>query len=97
MNLTEKEMAEFEKAFNSDVRLYRANMTDDKAYDGVKRYILGSTLSKILARKAGVAWSTGGHTAQKVLTTAKGCKAEIFNEPMDNTDIAKKIKSFYGK
>lgn len=97
MNLTEKEMAEFEKAFNSDMRLYRAKKTDDKSYDGVKYYTLGSTLSKILARKAGVAWSTGGHTSQSVLTTAQGCKAELFNMPMDNTDIGKKMKSFYGK
>ena len=97
ISLTDKEYAEFVKAFESDMKFLKAKKEENRAYDGPKRYILGTTLAKILERRAGVAWSTGGHTAQSVLTTAIGCEAGLFNAPMDNTDIAKKIKSFYGK
>ncbi len=47
----------------------------------------------VMNRKAGVGWSTGGHTALPVLTTSTGVKAEIFAGLYENTDIAKKIKS----
>ena len=79
------------------MKFLKAKKEENKAYDGPKRYILGTTLAKILERRAGVAWSTGGHTAQSVLTTAIGCEAELFNMPMDNTDISKKLKSLFGK
>ncbi|MBO5647430.1 MAG: alkaline phosphatase [Kiritimatiellae bacterium] len=97
ISLTDKERTDFLKAFESDMKFLKAKKEENRQYDGPKRYILGTTLSKILERRAGVAWSTGGHTAQSVLTTAIGCEAQLFNAPMDNTDIAKKIKSFYGK
>lgn len=97
ISLTDKERTDFLKAFESDMKFLKAKKEENGRYDGPKRYILGTTLSKILERRAGVAWSTGGHTAQSVLTTAIGCEAQLFNAPMDNTDIAKKIKSFYGK
>ena len=97
MALSDAQYAEFVKAFESDMKYLKAKKEENKAYDGPRRYILGTTLSRILERKAGVAWSTGGHTAQNVLTTAIGCGSQLFNAPMDNTDIARKMKSFYSK
>ena len=48
---------------------------------------------QVLSGKAGVSWSTGGHTAQPVLTTAMGCGAENFTGFIENTDISKKFKA----
>ena len=44
-------------------------------------------------QKTGVGWTTTGHTALPVLTTASGQKAELFQGFIENTDIAIKIKS----
>jgi alkaline phosphatase len=46
-----------------------------------------------MSGKAGIGWTTGSHTALPVLTTSKGAKAELFTGFIDNTDIAKKLKS----
>ena len=47
----------------------------------------------VMSGKAGIGWTSGSHTALPVLTTAKGVKGELFTGFIDNTDIAKKIKS----
>ena len=45
--------------------------------------------------KAGIGWTSGSHTALPVLTTSSGVGAEIFTGFLDNTDIAKKLKSIF--
>ena len=47
----------------------------------------------VMSRKAGVGWTSGGHTGMPVLTTSYGVDAKIFTGYYENTDIAKKLKS----
>ncbi len=49
-------------------------------------------VSHCFDNKAGVAWTSGAHTALPVNTTAVGKCAEEFNGAIDNTDISKKLK-----
>lgn len=54
---------------------------------------LGNAARQVISAKAGISWSTGGHTALPVLTTASGCKAELFKGSYENSDISLKLKS----
>ncbi len=45
--------------------------------------------NRIVARHAGVAWSTWGHTSDPAITTAEGPGQELFTGYYDNTDIHK--------
>ena len=47
----------------------------------------------VMSKKAGVGWTSGGHTAMPVLTTSFGTKAEIFTGFFENTEIANRLKS----
>lgn len=53
---------------------------------------LSEYLRRIMNTKGGVGWTSGGHTALPVLTTATGVNADVFTGFIDNTDIAKKLK-----
>lgn len=103
MVVTPDETKTIIKTFNRDIGYYKAKVKEEKAYDGARKYKLSGVLRRILEKKAGVSWTTGGHTAQPVLTTAKGPGAEFFNPDgmnkgkIDNTDIAKFLKSLYEK
>ncbi|MBR4476801.1 MAG: alkaline phosphatase [Kiritimatiellae bacterium] len=48
---------------------------------------------RIMQAKAGVGWTSGSHTGVPVLTTAIGPGSESFTGLIDNTDIAKTLKS----
>ena len=61
--------------------------------EGFKADKLHLSARIVMSGKAGIGWTTGSHTALPVLTTSKGAKAEIFTGFIDNTDIAKKLKS----
>ena len=61
-----------------------------KAYGDKKNF--GRVLTHIFDNKAGVAWTSGAHTALPVNTTAAGKGAENFSGAIDNTDIAKILK-----
>ena len=80
MLLTKKEIEELEDAF----KVWKKNTQ--------KNETLVSTAIKIANNKAGLAWTSGAHTALPVLTTASGKNAEIFKGTIDNTDIAKILK-----
>ena len=54
---------------------------------------LYNAVRALFNQKSGVGWTTGGHTAVPVLTTASGQKAELFQGFIENTDIALKLKS----
>ena len=60
---------------------------------GFKANKLHDAARIVMNGKAGVGWTSGSHTALPVLTTSKGVKAEIFTGFIDNTDIAKKLKT----
>ena len=61
-----------------------------KSYKDKKNFF--RTLLHVFDNKAGVAWTSGAHTALPVNTTAAGKGAENFNGAIDNTDIAKLLK-----
>lgn len=48
---------------------------------------------RIMQSKSGVGWTSGSHTGVPVLTTAIGPGSESFTGLIDNTDIAKTLKS----
>ena len=95
MLLSAKELKTLDDAFTHDVEFHKHKIGENPAYDGEKRYIFGGTCRLILSHKCGIGWSSGAHTAMPVLTTAKGPGAEQFTGFIENTDIAKRIKSFY--
>ena len=97
MVLTSAELADLRKAFDHDAAFHKAKVEENTKYDGEKKYLFGGACKLVMSHKAGIGWSSGAHTAMPVLTTAKGCGAELFGGFIENTDIARKIKSFYGK
>ena len=60
---------------------------------GFKKGKLADSARVVMNGKAGIGWTTGKHTALPVLTTSTGVKAELFSGFIDNTDIAKKLKT----
>lgn len=62
----------------------------EEAYQNKKAF--GRALLHVFDNKAGVAWTSGAHTALPVNTTATGKGAENFNGAIENTDIAKMLK-----
>lgn len=52
---------------------------------------LGVVANRIAQARAGITWTTGGHTAADVPVTATGAGAEAFAGSFDNTEIATKI------
>ena len=50
------------------------------------------SIVRLINNKAGLAWSTGAHTALPVNTSAIGVGADKFSGVIDNTDIARKLK-----
>ena len=61
--------------------------------EGFQKGRLDQAARVVMSGKAGIGWTSGSHTALPVLTTSSGKKAEIFTGFIDNTDIAKKLKS----
>ncbi len=61
-----------------------------KAFDQNR---LPAEARKLLDNKAGIGWTTGAHSALPVLTTSTGCGSEKFTGFIDNTDVARNIKS----
>ncbi|UCC69021.1 MAG: alkaline phosphatase, partial [Armatimonadota bacterium] len=55
-----------------------------------------AAIAHLLSDRAGVAWSTTGHTATRVRVFAYGPGAELFTGEMDNTDIPKRIAEVLG-
>ena len=61
--------------------------------DGFKKNKLPNAARIVMAGKAGIGWTSGSHTALPVLTTSQGVGAELFKGFIENSDIAKKIKT----
>jgi len=97
MALTAAELKDIKAAFDHDAEFHKAKIEENRAYDGERRYQLGGACRIVISHKAGIGWSSGSHTSLPALTTAKGCGAELFTGFIENYDISRKIKSFYGK
>jgi len=80
--LNDKEVKELEKAFN---RQY-----PNGKYK--KGRIMSPGIIRCFNAKCSLSWTTGGHTAMPVLTSAYGKKAEMFTGLLDNTEISRKLK-----
>jgi len=93
--LTQKEIDELKKAFETDVGYVRAKVKDTKAHDEQRRYVFAQAVKNALNSHAGIGWSTGNHTALPTLTTALGVKAEILQGMTENTDIGNRLKALY--
>ena len=83
-----------EQDFLSDVDAEKHGRKENEAYDAKKLSKFPATLKAIISHKCGIGWSSGAHTALPVLTTASGPGAEAFHGFIDNTDIAKTLKSY---
>ncbi|MBE6357697.1 MAG: alkaline phosphatase [Lentisphaerae bacterium] len=64
-----------------------------KLQDNFEKDRLHLAAMDIIARKAGIGWNSGSHTALPVLTTSIGCGAEIFTGFFENTGISRKINT----
>jgi len=53
---------------------------------------LADAVVRLVNKRAGVAFSTGGHAALPVLTSARGPGAQAFSGAIDNTDLGKLLK-----
>ena len=95
MVLDKDELAGIVKAFEHDREFHKSKIEEDSKYDGEKRYLLAGECRLVMSHKCGIGWSSGAHTAMPVLTTAKGCNAELFSGFIENTDIARTMKRFY--
>lgn len=63
----------------------------EKAFSNEQKFT--TAVKNIFSHKCGIGWTSGAHTALPVLTTAEGPGAERFTGFIDNTDIAKILKS----
>jgi alkaline phosphatase len=92
-DLTDAETKSIRDAYDA---LMETSPSDTRAEEIKKMYGTKNPVveacTKILCGKAGVTWSTGGHTSSKVKTTAIGAGAELFSGEMDNTEIPARIK-----
>ena len=61
-------------------------------HKGADMGALVSSVIEIFDGKAGLAWTSGSHTALPVKTSATGVGAELFHGHFDNTDVAKTLK-----
>ena len=61
--------------------------------EGFQKGRLDQAARIVMSGKAGIGWTSGTHTALPVLTTSIGNGAALFTGFLDNTDIAKKLKS----
>lgn len=97
ITLSAAELAELREAFFQSM-LPKEQRKKDKEY--LRRYgpyePLSTTAARILSRKAGIGWSTFGHTGTPVPVYAWGACAELFAGEYDNTGIAGKIHRSLG-
>ncbi|MBM9616475.1 alkaline phosphatase [Desulfobulbus rhabdoformis] len=76
---------------------YDKTMLESKSRNDEESIIYGSynplsvTLTHIIDRKSGLAWTSYSHTAVPVPVFADGIAADTFNGYYDNTDVAKKL------
>lgn len=95
LSLEDHEVALLERAF-------AASMSGEKLTDPESKLLFGSydpltvTLTRLLAAKAGLGWTTFAHTAEPTPVFALGAKAELFDGFYDNTDLYTKFRVAMG-
>lgn len=95
--LTDDDVKALEKALAQDIEKVRARLKDTTAHNVSRRYVFAQAVKNVLNAHAGIAWSTGSHTALPTLTTAAGAGAEIVDGMTENTDIGLRLKKLLTK
>ena len=62
-----------------------------KPIDRNYAYVVQNALGRMVARRTGIYWGTGGHTSEPVLVGAVGPGADLFRAYQDNTDFGKNL------
>ncbi|MGE4470895.1 MAG: alkaline phosphatase [Desulfovibrio sp.] len=82
---------------------YARSLAGEVEGGGAEEYLLygeydplAVSLTHVLNRKAGLAWTSYKHTGVPVSTSAMGVGHELFNGAYDNTDVALKIMQAMG-
>ena len=89
MEITSAELATLRKAYDNQYD----NGKRKRNSKGTKVMDFENACIRLLANKSALAWTSGAHTALPVSTTSEGVGAEKFTNTIDNTDIAKKLKT----
>ncbi len=66
-------------------------MCEPKGETNVDNYMSGENNQAAISLEAGIGWTAGTHTADRVPVYAIGAGSELFAGEMDNTDIPRKI------
>ncbi len=90
--LTEKFGFVFDEAQKDD-KLYVSGKDLEDLKAAYDKGELGGAARLLLQNRAGIGWSSGNHTALPVLTTSVGVASERFTGFLENTDLAKLLKS----
>lgn len=90
-DLTDYEKSLLEDAFDKTMTGQNENTGDENNLLYGYYEPLSVTLTHLLNRKSGLAWTSYSHTAVPVPVLAMGHGAAIFDGYYDNTDVAKKI------
>ncbi|MFE6076689.1 alkaline phosphatase [Paenibacillus sp. NPDC057886] len=92
--LTESEYHEMAAAFKETMKA-PGDRTDSQEtlvrYGGYEPLTI--TATRILNKKAGLAWTTVEHTAEKIPVYAMGASAKMFDGHFDNTDISIRLNA----
>ena len=93
-SLSERELDELRTAFAQSM-LPKEQRKRDREY--LRRYgpyePLSVTATRIMNRKAGITWSSFGHSGADVPVFAHGAESAIFAGEYENTEIARKLMS----
>lgn len=87
-------VAEFKKRENANIKMSQKETRDNKyeTYKKFKRPFVEAVMD-CFARRSGARWTRTGHSSQNITTSAYGKGANFFTGKIDNTDIAKILKS----
>ncbi|MGD9366479.1 MAG: alkaline phosphatase [Desulfobacteraceae bacterium] len=95
-DLTAYEISILEDAFDQTMNSGNVNPKDENKLLYGSYNPLTVTLTHLLNRKSGLAWTSYSHTAVPVPVLAMGPGAKIFDGYYDNTDVAKKMAKIMG-
>ncbi len=97
LSLTPYELNQLKDAFAQSMIDAKARVKDETSIIAYGTYDpLSVTITHILNRKAGIAWTTYSHSGVPVQTYASGVGQNLFDGYYDNTDLYKKITSIMG-
>jgi len=94
--LLDTELALFKKAYdNTFVKNMDENPDKDYLAEDTELTITEVAIA-LMSKKAGIGWTTGGHSGTPVPIRALGSGQDYFNTYMDNTDIPRIIEKLMG-